>query len=146
MHKLRTVKAAGGLTIDKQDRILFIFKDGKWDLPKGLIDRGKSASKTALQETCEETGLDPEKLRVLGELIPTVHISKYAKVKSLKETRWFLIRYNGAERTFKPQRDEGIEHCEWIPSWDLDRPLANCPARIQYLVNFWLKIRKELEL
>ncbi len=145
MHKLKTVEAAGGLNIDKNDRILFIFKDGKWDLPKGLIDRGKSASQTALQETCEETGLNPEKLRVLTELIPTVHVSKFAKTKSLKETRWFLLRYSGPEKPFQPQRDEGIEHCEWIPLWDLERPLANCSARIHYLVNFWLKIRKELD-
>ncbi len=85
------------------------------------------------------------KLRVLTELIPTVHVSKYAKVKSLKNTRWFLLRYTGSNEDFEPQREEGIEHCDWIPTWDLERPLANCPARIQYLVNFWLKIRKELE-
>ncbi|MDQ8185630.1 NUDIX domain-containing protein [Pelagicoccus sp. SDUM812002] len=145
MHKLGKVEAAGGLTIDKNDRILFIFKDGKWDLPKGLIDRGKSASKTALQETAEETGLDPDKLSVLTELIPTVHISKYAKTKSLKETRWFLIQYTGSKTSFEPQRDEGIEHCAWIPLWDLERPLANCAARIHYLVHFWLKFRKELD-
>ena len=145
MHNLRTVKAAGALAIDRQDRILFIFKDGKWDLPKGLIDRGNSASKTALQETSEETGLAPGNLRVLTELIQTVHISKYAKVKSLKETNWYLIRYSGPDVAFTPQRDEGIEHCAWIPLWDLDRPLANCPARIHYLVNFWLKLRKELD-
>ncbi|MDQ8179305.1 NUDIX domain-containing protein [Pelagicoccus sp. SDUM812005] len=145
MHKLPTVEAAGSLTIDKNDRILFIFKDGKWDLPKGLIDRGRSAAKTALQETCEETGLKAEKLRVLTELIQTVHLSKFAKTKSLKETRWFLLRYSGSDASFSPQRDEGIEHCAWIPLWDLERPLGNCPARINYLVNFWLKLRKELD-
>lgn len=145
MHNLRTIDTAGALTLDSNDRILFIFKDGRWDLPKGLIDRGRSASKTALQETSEETGLNANKLRVLTELIPTVHVSKYGKVKSLKHTRWFLLRYTGTNGTFEPQRDEGIEHCDWIPLWDLERPLANCPARIHYLVNFWLKIRKELE-
>ncbi len=145
MHKLQTVEAAGSLTIDSQDRILFIFKDGRWDLPKGLVERKRSASKTALQETTEETGLAPEKLSVLTELIPTIHVSKFGKTKSLKQTRWFLLRYTGSTNNFRPQRDEGIDHCEWISQWDLERPLANCPARIHYLVNFWLKIRKELD-
>lgn len=146
MHSLKTIEAAGGLTLDTEDRILFIFKDGNWDLPKGIIERGNSASKTALQETSEETGLNANKLRVLTELIPTVHVSKYGKTKSLKNIRWFLLRYTGNNANFIPQREEGIEHCDWIPTWDLERPLANCPARIHYLVNFWLKIRKELEL
>lgn len=146
MHNLQTIEAAGGLTLDSNDQILFIFKNGRWDLPKGFIDRGNSASKTALQETSEETGLCSSELRVLTELIPTVHVSKFAKVKSLKNTRWFLLRYTGTNPSFQPQREEGIEHCDWIPTWDLERPLANCPARIHYLVNFWLKIRKEIEL
>lgn len=144
MHKLKTVNAAGGLTLDANDRILFIFKDGRWDLPKGLIDPGQSASQTAVNETSEETGLPLKKLSVLTELIPTVHVSKFAKAKTLKQTRWFLIRYTGDTTEFEPQIKEGIEHCAWIPSWELDRPLANCPARIQYLINFWLKIRNEI--
>lgn len=144
MHNLRTVEAAGGLTLDPQDRILFIFKDGSWDLPKGLIDRSSSAHKTAVKEVSEETGLASSKLRVLTELIPTVHVSKHAKTKSLKNTRWFLLRYSDTNSAFQPQRSEGIEHCEWISLWDIERPLANCPPRVQYLVNFWLKIRKEL--
>lgn len=144
MHRLKTVSAAGGLTLDASDRILFIFKDGRWDLPKGIIDPGSSASQTALCETSEETGLPLKRLRVLTELIPTVHVSKFAKAKSLKQTRWFLIRYAGEDTAFEPQRKEGIEHCAWIPPWELDRPLANCPARIHYLVNFWLKVRAEI--
>lgn len=145
MHNLRTVDAAGGLTIDCNDQILFIFKNGRWDLPKGLVDRGNTAEKTALNETSEETGLKAEKIEVLTELIPTIHVSKFNKTRSLKYTRWFLLRYSGERSEFAPQKEEGIEHCEWIPLWDLDRPLANCPARIHYLVRFWLKVRKELD-
>ncbi|EDY85127.1 hydrolase, NUDIX family, putative [Verrucomicrobiia bacterium DG1235] len=146
MHNIRTVEAAGGLTLDANDKILFIFKDGRWDLPKGLIERSNSASQTALTEVAEETGLESADLRVLTELIPTVHVSKFSKTRTLKQTRWFLLRHNGATSTFTPQREEGIVHCDWIPLWDLERPLANCPARIHYLVNFWLKVRKEISL
>ncbi|MBK1878638.1 NUDIX hydrolase [Pelagicoccus mobilis] len=145
MHKLRTIEAAGGLTLDANDRILFIFKNGRWDLPKGLIERENSAAKTAVAEVSEETGLTTRELRVLTELIPTIHVSKFAKTKSLKQTRWFLLRYSGEDEGFTPQTEEGIEHCAWIPLWDLERPLRNCPARIHYLVSFWLKVRKEID-
>lgn len=143
--KLPTVEAAGGLTIDKKGRILFIFKDGKWDLPKGLVDPDTSTVKTAVKEVSEETGLSLSKLDVVTELIPTTHISKYAKVKSLKRIRWFLLRYSGNSEDFKPQLEEGIEHCEWIPIWDLERVLPKSPPRIQYLVSFWLKAKKEID-
>lgn len=145
MHSLGNIDAAGGLTLDANERILFIFKDGRWDLPKGLVDRSRSAARTAVDETAEETGVSSENLEVITELISTVHLSKYAKTKSLKHVRWFLLRYTGGKAEFEPQSKEGIEHCAWIPLWDLERPLANCPPRIHYLVNFWIKIRKELD-
>ncbi|MDQ8201983.1 NUDIX domain-containing protein [Pelagicoccus sp. SDUM812003] len=144
MLDLKRVEAAGGLTVDDQERVLFIFKDGRWDLPKGLVERKQSPEETALSEVSEETGLSAKQIKLVCELIPTSHISKYAKTKSLKTTRWFLLRYLGSESRFQPQTEEGIEHCEWIPTWDLERPLANCPARIRYLVSFWLKARRHI--
>lgn len=146
MLNLKTIDTAGGLVVDRQERILFIFKCGRWDLPKGLVDRKNTAEVTAAKEVSEETGLPLDKLRVAMELIPTTHISKFNKERSLKLTRWFLVRYSGKEIPFKPQIKEGIQHCEWIPEWDLDRPLANCPARVHYLVRFWTKARKEMDL
>lgn len=145
MLDLPSIDASGGLTIDSEERIAFIFKNGRWDLPKGIIERNASAAETALCEVSEETGLLYNQLRVLTELIPTVHISKFAKTKSIKRTRWFLIRCSSKNPVFHPQVEEGIEHCEWVPLWDLERPLANCPARIQYLIRFWQKLRKEIE-
>lgn len=146
MHNLKTVNAAGGLTIDLNDRVLFIFKDGRWDLPKGLVERKHEPRDTAVREVSEETGLPMESLRVLTELIPTIHVSKYEKTRSLKHTQWFLLRCNASHLNFRPQKKEGIEHCEWIPQWDLDRTLVNCPERIRYLVHFWTKIRRDLKV
>ena len=145
MLKLKTVEASGGLVIDPNERLLFIFKDGRWDLPKGLVGRALQPGDNALQEVHEETGIPASDMRVMGELIPTHHISKYGKEKTLKITRWFLIQCSNPTTRFTPQRKEGIEHCAWIPLWDLDRPLANCPARIAYLINFWLKARRDLK-
>ena len=142
MLDLKRCDAAGGLTIDEKERVLFIFKDGRWDLPKGIIEGKRGAADTALAEVSEETGLPIGRLSVLSELIPTSHISKYKKKRFLKVTRWFLIKYKGKEEAFAPQTDEGIEHCRWIPIWELDLPLGNCPARVSYLVQFWLKARE----
>ena len=145
MLALDSVPAAGGLVIDQSEKILFIFKDGRWDLPKGLIDRNGKAHHVAIREVAEETGLPLAKLRSISELVPTAHISKFGKRRALKTIRWFLIQYLGERDPFEPQIQEGVEHCEWIPIWDLERPLGNCPSRIRYLVSFWLKARQHIK-
>mgnify|MGYP003148665844 FL=1 len=37
---LEKVKAGGGLVINKEGKLLFIFRKGIWDLPKGKMDFG----------------------------------------------------------------------------------------------------------
>ncbi len=145
MLRLDTIQAAGGLAIDRSERILFIFKNGRWDLPKGIVDPGGQPDETARREVAEETGVSIDQLRIAFELIPTAHISRYGKRRSLKPTRWFLLLYQGAAETLRPQREEGIESCAWIPIDELEEPLANCPARIRYLVGFWRKARRDAE-
>ncbi len=39
------IKTAGGIVI-KNEKILFIYKNGKWDLPKGKIDKGETIDQT----------------------------------------------------------------------------------------------------
>jgi len=146
MFSLPRIETAGSLTLDNAGRILCIYKDGSWDLPKGMVEKGDSYAETAIQETSEETGLPSSSLSVLMELIPTTHLSKYSKTRSLKHTRWFLLRCHNSEACFKPQSEEGIEHCQWFSHWELDRPLANCPARVHYLIKFWLKVKDEAKL
>ena len=37
--KLKTIVAAGGIVKNDENQILFIFRKGKWDLPKGKIEK-----------------------------------------------------------------------------------------------------------
>ncbi len=136
------IDAAGGLVVDPSDALLFIFKDGKWDLPKGIVDKGASAAKTALAEIVEETGIAFSSLEIERKLIPTHNISKYQKIRYTKRTMWFQVRCSVLSTSFKPQTEEGIEHCEWIPVWELDKVFANCPDRVAYLLKYWLKFRR----
>src|SRR5262249_54871554 len=39
--KFTIVQAGGGLVINEQEQGLFIFRRGKWDLPKGKLDKGE---------------------------------------------------------------------------------------------------------
>ena len=60
---LEKVKAGGGLVINKEGKLLFIFRKGIWDLPKGKMDFGETLEETAVRETSEETGIPKKKLK-----------------------------------------------------------------------------------
>ncbi|MCH6257864.1 NUDIX domain-containing protein [Puniceicoccaceae bacterium K14] len=141
---LPVIRTAGGLVIDHINRILFIFKDGKWDLPKGIIEDDENPLSTAIKETSEETGLSATSLSCVCELIPTHHLSKYKKNSYLKVTEWFLLTCDNNKQFFSPQKEEGIEHCEWIPLWDLNKVLSQTSSRTRYLLEFWLKYCKNI--
>ena len=48
------IRAAGGLVLNSQKEFLFIFRGGRWDLPKGKIEKGEQIKETALREVEEE--------------------------------------------------------------------------------------------
>jgi 8-oxo-dGTP pyrophosphatase MutT (NUDIX family) len=74
------VPAAGGV-VKSNDRLLFIFRNGKWDLPKGKIDEGENPPEAALREVSEECGIAGQQIK--KQLPSTFHIypSPYSKTK-----------------------------------------------------------------
>lgn len=100
------VPAAGGIVLDAQKRILWIFRRGKWDLPKGKADEGESTEETALREVREECGISD--LRIVKYLGPCHHLygQRPGKKAAFKTTYWYLMETQDA--TFVPQTEEDI--------------------------------------
>ena len=63
LKKFKVIKAAGGVVQNSQNKYLLIFRRGKWDLPKGKIDKGETIKNAATREVMEETGLHEIELR-----------------------------------------------------------------------------------
>ena len=63
------IKTSGGIVI-KDDKILFIRKNNRWDLPKGKLEKGVNSRDTAIVEIAEETGLQTKDLAIMKKLIP----------------------------------------------------------------------------
>jgi hypothetical protein len=61
-EKIPVQKAGGGLVYNKNGEVLFIFRNGKWDLPKGGKEKGEKMKLTAMREVEEETGVDQLKV------------------------------------------------------------------------------------
>ena len=60
--KFTLVKAAGGFVLNENNEVLMMFRRGKWDLPKGKMDKKETFEECAVRETEEETGLKNIKL------------------------------------------------------------------------------------
>ena len=108
--KLKTIIAAGGIVKNNQNEILFIFRKGKWDLPKGKIEKNEKIDEGALREVTEETGI--KKVKIDKFFDTTYHLIKSQKQYILKETHWYKMKSNYSGK-LKPQKSEGIRSVRW---------------------------------
>lgn len=107
----RIIEAAGGIVSKPNGDILFIKRLGKWDLPKGKMEKGESREESAVREIEEETGL--QNVELLSFINTTYHIYiERNGDKVLKCTHWFEMSFDG-EDTSKPQIEEGITEVAW---------------------------------
>jgi 8-oxo-dGTP pyrophosphatase MutT (NUDIX family) len=105
------VHAAGGAVQDEQGRLLVIKRLGKWDLPKGKLDKGEQVEAAALREVEEECGIDG--LRILRPLEVTWHTYERKGRQHLKRTDWYLMS-GSSEKKLTPQTEEDIEEVRWM--------------------------------
>ena len=109
-EKLVTIKATGGIVTNKKNQILFIYRKGKWDLPKGKMEKNESKKESALREVIEETGV--KKLKIINFFSTTFHLIKVKREYFLKETHWYTMKTK-YEGKLKPQKSEGIISAKW---------------------------------
>ena len=129
--KFPEITAAGGKVINQNSEILFIYRNKKWDLPKGKAEKNENISQTAIREVSEETGILD--LSITKPLEKTFHIFKRGKKHFLKSTYWFEMKSNYSGE-FKPQKNEGITRVEWIGEEELDKILLKSYANIRLLI------------
>jgi len=107
----RIIEAAGGLVNNPDGEILFIKRLGKWDLPKGKMEKGESREESAVREIEEETGLKDVELVQFINTTYHIYVERNGE-KILKCTHWFEMNFDG-EDTSKPQIEEGITEVAW---------------------------------
>ena len=124
--------AAGGMVLNVKNKILFIKRNGFWDLPKGKVDPGETLEEAALREVEEETGVN--KLILDCFIKTTYHILKRKGVRKLKEVHWYAMHttYNGK---LEPQQEEGITKVKWKGKKKTKKALKNTYANIDLLFN-----------
>jgi 8-oxo-dGTP pyrophosphatase MutT (NUDIX family) len=104
--------AAGGLVINPRGAILWIFRRGFWDLPKGKLDAGETIEACAVREVEEETGIKDIQLHDLIRITTHSYFDTYLQADVEKKTYWYLMSI-GTEQAGIPQFTEDIEKIEW---------------------------------
>jgi 8-oxo-dGTP pyrophosphatase MutT (NUDIX family) len=104
------VLAAGGVVKDPNERMLFILRHNRWDLPKGKVEQGEDTAEAAVREVEEECGIHVD--RVEGHLMDSYHIYQAQGVEFLKRTSWYSMRVKDPQDPV-PQTEEGISKVEW---------------------------------
>jgi len=125
------IKAAGGL-VQKQDDFLFIYRNGKWDLPKGKLELNEDIQECAVREVEEECGIDD--VSIQSKLLRTYHTYSMGDTMILKETHWYLMK-STFSKDFRPQIEEGIEKVEWKGLNDIPTIMKNSFSNIQRVLD-----------
>mgnify|MGYP000005122604 CR=1 FL=1 len=129
---LTIIEAAGGIVQNEKKEILFIFRRGKWDLPKGKIENNETPEISAAREIEEETGVTNLILkRKIGE---TYHIYEENKAMILKTSHWFYFLSN-EQQDIKAQTEEDITKVKWIHTRNIKEPMANTYQNIKDILS-----------
>ena len=132
IKKFPIIDAAGGLVERSDGKILFIYRNNRWDLPKGGVEKKELIIEAAQREVKEETGLAD--LIVISKIGETYHIFKKGKNFRLKRTYWFKMKSDYQGELF-PQEEEGIISAEWINKKRIPEIFKNAYENIKKIVN-----------
>ncbi len=129
------IKAAGGVVTNKKNKVLLIFRLGKWDFPKGKFDKGETPEQCALREVEEECAV---KVRSKKHLYNTWHTYTQNRKSILKKTFWYEMECLD-DRNMTPQKEEGIEDIRWFYEADAKIALVNSYPSMRFLFKQFIK-------
>jgi len=139
---LTPIIAAGGIVVNPNKEILWIFRRGFWDLPKGKLDPNETIEACALREVMEETGVSN---LVLGDLImTTTHLyhDKYVNTEVEKITYWYKMTTDQLQDGI-PQTEEEIDAIAWVKKEDIAPYLAKTYDTIKQVMEAFLTSMNE---
>lgn len=115
---LTPIIAAGGIVMNPNKEILWIFRRGFWDLPKGKLDPNETIEACAIREVMEETGIS--QLALVELILTTKHQyhDKYLDTQVEKTTYWYAMTTDTLQNGI-PQTEEDIEAIAWVKKEDI---------------------------
>jgi ADP-ribose pyrophosphatase YjhB (NUDIX family) len=131
LKKFPCVEAAGGLVAHSNGSYLFIYRNDKWDLPKGKVEKREVIIDAAVREVMEETGVAD--LVVKKPMPTTYHVYNANGKYKLKKTYWFLMKTN-SNAPLTPQLEENIQSAVWKTTSEFPSLKENAYENIKILL------------
>jgi 8-oxo-(d)GTP phosphatase len=135
--QFKIVKAAGGLVV-QDEKVLMIYRLGKWDLPKGKLQKAENKRLGAIREVAEECNIQ---VQIEEKLLNTWHSYAYEGNKILKKTTWYLMSSTD-HSLMKPQAEEFIEEVKFLSFEEVKEILPYMYSSIQFVLNHYLEVVK----
>ena len=137
--QFKIVKAGGGI-VEKDDKILLIFRKGKWDLPKGKLEKKEGKKEGALREVEEECNV---KVRLSDKITHTWHTYVRNGKKHLKKTYWYRFECLD-DSEMKPQLEESITDVCWMDEKEVNQAMVNSYRSIRHVMKKYHKLSTKL--
>ena len=113
-----------------KNQLLMIFRNEKWDLPKGKLELNENIKECAIREVEEECGISG--LSISHAMQDTYHTYVQNGEKILKQTSWFEIQ-SSFKGNLVPQTKEGITKVEWVNKEGIAKKLEDSYGNIKEL-------------
>lgn len=136
--KFKVIEAGGGI-VEKNGKILMIYRRKVWDMPKGKLDKGESIKACATREVEEETGV---KVAIDKKIDAVWHTYVTKKKYILKKTHWYAMDCID-DKKMAPQKEEGIKKVEWMSMEEVRKSLHGSYRSIRYVMQEYTKMMEK---
>ncbi len=122
-----TQVSAGGIVVrgegpDAQVALISVGSPPRWQLPKGLIDKGESPEAAALREVREEAGIEAELVQLLEKVEYWYQSTRDGhRVRYHKFVYFFLMKYVSGDVA---DHDREVNEAAWVPAGNAEKLLA----------------------
>jgi 8-oxo-dGTP pyrophosphatase MutT (NUDIX family) len=119
--------SAGGVVFRRRDAgaevvIVSVGSNNRWQLPKGLVDKGENPEVTAVREAREEGGVSSEVVQPIETIeYWYVGLDDGIRVRFHKRVHFYLLRYISGDTK---DHDWEVNEARWVPVEDATSQLA----------------------
>lgn len=90
--------------------LISVGEDNRWQLPKGIVDKGESTEAAALREVREEAGVNTSLLSLIDKT-EYWYYGKGERVRFHKFVYFYLLRYESGDVT---NHDDEVNEARWF--------------------------------
>jgi 8-oxo-dGTP pyrophosphatase MutT (NUDIX family) len=119
--------SAGGVVFRREEAgvevvIVSVGSNSRWQLPKGLVDKGENPEVTAVREAREEGGVSSEVVQPIETIeYWYVGLDNGIRVRFHKRVHFYLLRYISGDTK---DHDWEVNEARWVPIEDATSQLA----------------------